>query len=207
VPFSRHRRSDALTPLADVAKAGGLTLTTRVWLERTVADVAFDSFAFGHDVLCAAPVDGFHPALERGRRADGVTLAVASLAWPSLPPVWIAAQSKRSDNHLDLDLGVADAEIGDSEFDSAFCLDVDDDALDVVKSILTADLCKEAMRFEQDHGPLIVVFDGAEAETHDDAAHRSAVFLAREVSNDEEFVETLAITIELVSRFRSTAPG
>ncbi len=156
-------------------------------------------------MLCAEPIDGVHPALERGRRADGVILAAASLAWPSLPPVWIAAQSKRSANHLDVDLNVPDTEIGNEQFDSAFYLDVDDEALDVVKSILNEDLCEWAVEFEEEHGPLIVVFDGAETESTDAAAHGSAVFLAREVSTDEEFVETLAITTELVSRFRSTA--
>lgn len=169
-----------------------------------MADVAFDSFAFGHDVLCASAVDGVHPALERGRRPDGLILAVGSMAWPSLPPVWIAAQSKRSANHLDLDLAVPDTEVGHERFDATFFLDVDHEALDVVKGVLTTELCDWAVQFDKEHGPLIVVFDGAEPESADEAAHGSAVFVAREVSTDEEFAATLAITTELVSRFHTS---
>ncbi len=127
------------------------------------------------------------------------------MAWPSLPPVWIAAQSKRCANHLDLDLDVPDTEVGHDRFDAAFFLDVDAEALEVVKGVLTRELCDWAVRFEEEHGPLIVVFDGAEPATGHEAAHGSAVFLAREVSTDDEFIATLAITTEMVSRFRTTA--
>ena len=132
-------------------------------------------------------------------------LAVGSMAWPSLPPVWIAVQSKRSANHLDLDLDVPGIEVGHEQFDDTFFLDVDDEALEIVKDILSEELCDWAVQLEEEHGPLTVVFDGAEPESTEEAAHGSAVFLAREVSNDDEFVATLAITTELVCRFRSAS--
>lgn len=128
------------------------------------------------------------------------------MAWPTLPPVWIAAQSKRSANHLDLDLDLPDPVVGHDRFDEAFFLDVDDEAFDLVQGILTKELCDWAVQLDEEHGPLIVVFDGAEPESGYEAAHGSAVFVAREVSNDDEFVATLAITTELVGRFR-TSPG
>lgn len=92
--------------------------------------MAFDAFVFGNDVLCDEPEEGaFRGALERGRRADGVTLAVGSLPWRPMPVPWIAAQSKRGANHLDLDR-LADASgsdtgsrlVGHTRFDETFDL-------------------------------------------------------------------------------------
>jgi hypothetical protein len=193
--------------LATIAGNSDLVLTTRTWMERTVADVAFDSFTFGHDILCTEPTDGEgRGALERGVRTDGITLAVGSMPWRSANVPWIAVQSKRGANHLELD-PLADASsdnngsclVGHARFDETFELDADDDAMDLVRSVLTDDLCDWAVDADDRYGPLTVVFDGPEEASNDAAAHGTVVFVAREVDDDDAFVETLAITIDLVT--------
>lgn len=201
MPFSRRRRQPGPTPLADLAKQTGLVLTTRTWLERTVADVAFDDFLFGHGVLCNEAEDGDRGALERGIRVDGVTLAVGSMPWRDMPVDWIAVQSKRGPDLLDLAREKSNEPIGHQRFDNRFVVDADE--IDVVRGVLTDELCDWAVDADDKYGPLIVLFDGAEDETHDDPAHGSAVFVAREVADDDEFVATLDITIELVTAIRS----
>lgn len=210
VPFSRRRSTGGPTPLSEIAQRSGLVLTTRSWLERTVANVAFDGFIFGHDVLCNEPDDGAaRGALERGRRTDGVTLAVGSLPWRPMPVPWIAVQSKRGENHLDLD-PLADASgadtgsrlVGHARFDETFDLDADDDGMERVREMLSDDLCDWAVAADGQYGPLIVVFDGAEPESHDAPEHGATVYVAREVSDDQAFVDTLAVTVELVNQLR-----
>ncbi len=188
-------------------------------MERSIADVAFDSFVFGHDLLCADSPDANRAALERGRRTDGVVLAVGSVEWSDLPPIWIAAQSKRGADHLGLRSdpptgGAADPAshveagglpmIGHARFDATFDLDADDDAMGIVRRVLTAELCDWAVDLDERHGPLVVIFDGAEPGGPDEAPHGSAVFVAREVSTDDAFVATLGITTALVDKFRVT---
>ncbi len=172
--------------------------------------MAFDGFIFGHDVLCNDPKSGAdRGALERGRRADGVTLAVGSLPWRPMPVPWIAVQSKRGENYLDLDR-IADASgsdsgsrlVGHSRFDETFDLDADDDGMDRVRELLTDEVCDWAVAADEQYGPLVVVFDGAEPESHDSPEHGATVYLARKVDDDDAFVNTLAVTVELVSQFR-----
>lgn len=193
--------------MADIAGKSDLVLTTRTWMERSVVDVAFDSFVFGYDVLCTEPGEGEdRGALERGTRSDGITLAVGSMPWRSTAVPWIAAQSKRGDNHLELD-ALADASsdntgsrlVGHTRFDEVFDLDADDDAMDLVRTVLTDELCDWAVEADKRYGPLTVVFDGPEAESNESADHGTAVFVAREVGDDDAFVETMAITIDLVT--------
>ena len=176
-------------------------------MKRSVANVAFDSFVFGHDVLCTEPGEGKDSgALERGTRADGITLAVGSMPWRSMAVPWIAVQSKRGRNHLDLD-ALADASsdntgsrlVGHARFDDVFDLDADDGAMDLVRSVLTDELCAWALEADERYGPLTVVFDGPEADSQDSAGHGTTVFVAREVGDDDAFIETMAITIDLVT--------
>jgi hypothetical protein len=177
--------------------------------------VAFDGFIFGHDVVCDEPDEGAErSALERGWRADGVTLAVGSLPWRTMPVPWIAVQSKRGANHLDLD-AIADASgsdsgsrlVGHTRFDETFDLDADDDGMDRVRELLTDEVCDWAVAADEQYGPLTVVSDGAEPESHDAVEHDAMVYVAREVDNDDAFVNTLAITTELVSQFRHALEG
>ncbi len=200
--------------MADIAGKSDLVLTTRTWMERTVANVAFDSFIFGHDLLCTEPSEGEdRGALERGTRPDGVTLAVGSMPWRATNVPWIAVQSKRGGNHLELD-ALADASsanlgsrlVGHARFDEVFDLDADDDAMELVRSVLTDELCDWAVDADNRHGPLTVVFDGPDDESSNSAEHETAVFVAREVDDDDDaFVETMAVTIDLVTELlRST---
>jgi hypothetical protein len=201
MPFSRRRRHAGPTPLAELAQQTGLELTTRTWLERTVADVAFDDFVFGRDVLCNEAADGSLGALERGIRADGVMIAIGSMEWREMPIDWIGVQSKRGADHLDLARDRSAEPVGHQRFDDRFVVDADD--IEVVRDVLTDDLCDWAVDADDEHGPLIVLFDGAEDETDDDPGHGSAVFVAREVADDSALVATLDITIELVTGLRS----
>ncbi len=210
VPLSRRPVTAGPTPLGEIAQQTGLILATRSWLERTVANVAFDGFIFGQDVLCNEPDEGAdRGALERGWRADGVTLAVGSLPWRPMPVTWIAVQSKRGANHLDLDR-IADASgsdsgsrlVGHERFDETFDLDADDDGMDRVWELLTDEVCDWAVAADEQYGPLTVVFDGAEPKSHDALEHGATVYVAREVDNNDAFVNTLAVTVELVSQLR-----
>lgn len=67
--------------------------------------------------------------------------------------------------------------------------------------MLNDEVCTWAVAADEEYGPLIVVFDGAEAESSDALAHGATVYVAREVSNDQD-VDTLAITVELVNQLR-----
>jgi len=201
-----------LSPLLEIAEQTGLVLATRTWLERTVADVAFDAFRFGHDVLCNEPAEGHvRGALERGQNADGVVLAVGSIPWRPMPVPWIAIQSNRGANHLDLD-SVADSSgtdtgsrlVGHTRFDETFSVDADDDGMDRVRALLSADVCDWAVAADERHGPLIVVFDGPEAASNEALEHDATVYVAREVDNDAAFVDTLTITLDLVEQLRTT---
>lgn len=176
-------------------------------MERTVADVAFDSFSFGHDVLCTDPMDsGARGALERGFHSDGTVLAVGSMPWTSVNVPWIAVQSKRGPNNLDLDQ-LADASsdnngsylVGHDRFDATFDLDADDDSMDLVRSVLSDELCAWAVAADERDGPLTVIFDGPEADSIDAVGHGTTVFVAREVGSDDAFVETMSIAVDLVT--------
>lgn len=182
-------------------------LATRTWMERTIADVAFDAFAFGHDVLCDEPDEnGLRVALERGWRADGVVLAVGSMQFGATPIPWVAAQSKLGGNHLDLDLDHPHDGarcVGLPLFDERFDLDVDIGSMEIVRTVVTDEVADWIVDADDQHGPLIVIFDGAEAEADDHLQHGSAVFLAREVADDDAFVATLALTRRLLEGFRA----
>jgi hypothetical protein len=190
--------------LADIAGKSDLVLSTRTWMERSVANVAFDSFVFGHDVLCTEPIEGEdRGALERGTRSDGITLAVGSMPWRSATVPWIAAQSKRGANYLELDASsdnTGSRLVGHAQFDEVFDLDADDGGLDLVRSVLTDELCGWAVAADERYGPLTLVFEGPETDTNESATHDTAVFVAREVGDDDAFVETMAITIDLVTQ-------
>jgi hypothetical protein len=192
------------TPLADIAGQSDLVLTSRTSMERSVANVAFDSFIFGPEVLRTEPGEGdVRGGLERGTRFDGITLAVGSMPWNAADVPWIAVQSKRGGNHLELD-PLADASsdntgsnvVGHARFDEVFDLDADDDAMDLVRSVLTDELCEWAVDADERYGPLTVVFDGPEDGSGE---HGTTVFVEREVRDDDAFVETRAITIDLVT--------
>ncbi|NND75670.1 MAG: hypothetical protein HKN44_11755 [Ilumatobacter sp.] len=155
---------------------------------RTVADVAFDDFVVESDAL-----DVKGSLLERGADAEGRVLAAASVDWPEMPVSWTALQSRSSDDHLVLGDDVEP--VGNRRFDSTFAVDTDD--VEGFTHRFAAPLLEWMADFDDEHGPLTIIFDSTIDGDRRRGPEVSAIFVARLVADDAEFIATakLAATV------------
>ena len=193
------------TPLGRIAVAADLRHAPRRAFDRVADEVAFDAFVFEHDLLVD---DSAHPGggldvrsvrLERGERADGLLLAVASTEVADVGLDWVAIQSRRGDDLLGLDTDddtdadtADDVVLGTDSFDTRFRLDVDDESLDEARAVLTEAWCGRLAELDDESGPLAVVI-----ETSDDGTSRMLVGRIVDVADDEAFVETIDLVVRL----------
>jgi len=181
-------------------------------LPRLVTSVAFDQFVFDERGITSA--DG--ASLVRGTGADGTVIAVGSMPWPGMPIEWVAVQSRRSTDLLGL-AGDEMPPVGHRTFDERFAIDADDVSL--FRKLFRTSLRDWLVDFDDDHGPLIVIFDGTADETGghrrratdppiddnapDDPSLVPTVFVARIVSDEDAIAPTLDLTGELTARVRA----
>lgn len=125
-------------------------------IPRLVESVAFDQFVFDERALTRQ--DG--GAVVRGTDATGTVLAVGSMPWPDMPVEWTALQSRRAQDLLGLE-GDEMEPVGHNVFDDAFSVDADD--VSTFRRLFRTSLREWLVRFDEEHGPLIVLFDGPDA--------------------------------------------
>jgi hypothetical protein len=182
-------------------------------MPRLVTAVAFDQFVF--DDKGVTKTGG--SSLVRGTGSAGTAIAVGSVPWPGMPIEWIALQSRRATDLLGLAGDEMDA-VGHNRFDDRFAVDADD--VSRFRMLFRTSLRDWLVDFDDTHGPLIVIFDGAaepaesaprrratdakDARNADDASLVPTVFLAREVVDDNAVVATLGLTEELTEHIRAS---
>jgi hypothetical protein len=194
VSFFRRSGQAGEGGLADLAPPEGYSLEATITVGRSIAAVAFDEFIFEPLALI-----GNRSMLERGTSNSGTILAVGSVPWPQMPIEWIALQPRGAPNHLAVDEEMEP--VGHREFDEAFVIDADDASL--FRRRFRTSLRNWMVDFNADYGPLTIIFDGQPAEHAGSDEHPSAIFVAREVDNNDALLETLEIARILASHVRS----
>ncbi len=180
-------------------------------LMRVVKAVAFDQYVI--DARGLQRGDG--AVVLRGTGSDGTVLAVAAVPWPEMPVDWVAMQSRRAPDLLGL-AGDEMEPVGHRNFDDRFAVDADD--VSEFRRVFRTSLRDWFVSFDDDHGPLVVVFEAPEPAVP--VPRRRAtdpppedppddddplVFLARLVTDDDAVVETLTVASELVEHVRANA--
>ncbi len=181
-------------------------------MPRIVSDVAFDQFVFDDRGL----TDRSGATVVRGSNPDGTVLAVGSMPWPDLPVGWVALQSRRAPDLLAL-AGDEMEPVGHRNFDDRFAVDADDVSL--FRKRFRTSLRDWLVEFDDEHGPLIVIFDGADADGAETPRRRATdpaedapvaercVFVARIVNDDPAAIATLDVTRELAEHVRAAMPS
>ena len=155
----------------------------------SITSVAFDAYVF-------EPVhsrDGVH--LERGEDANGNVLAVGAAKLQTQLGGWIAFQSRRAPNLLN----VAEQShvVGHEGFDDAFIIDTDD--ISLVRDRFAVSLCEQLVEIDIAAGPLIIIFDPGQ-----DDSRLTTLFVAREARNDEVVAVTINVTLRVLKAFNGS---
>ena len=152
----------------------------------SITSVAFDSYAFE----AVHSRDGVR--LERGEDANGNVLAVGAASLQHHLGGWIALQSRRAPNLLNLVEQVRPS--GHRPFDDAFIVDTDD--LNLSRDGFTTSFREQLVDIDASSGPLIIIFDPGQ-----DDPPQNTLFVAREAGNDEVVAVTINVTLRVLQAF------
>jgi hypothetical protein len=154
-----------------------------------ITSVAFDAYVF-------EPVhsrDGIR--LERGEDTNGNVLAVCAAKLQTHFGGWIAFQSRRAPNLLDV-VEQSHA-VGHEGFDDAFIIDTDD--ISLVRDRFSVSLCEQLVEIDIAAGPLIIIFDPGQ-----DDSRPTTLFVEREARNDEVVAVTINVTLRVLTAFNAS---
>jgi len=155
----------------------------------SITSVAFDSYAF-------EPVhsrDGIR--LERGEDVNGNVLAVGAASLQHHLGGWIALQSRRAPNLLNLVEQVRPS--GHKAFNDAFIVDTDD--LNLIRDGFTTSFREQLVDIDASSGPLIIIFDPGQ-----DDLPQTTLFVAREAGNDEVVAATMNVALRVLEAFTTS---
>lgn len=175
------------TDLAALARRVDATLVPRT-SRRSVDDVAFDDFAFETHAL----VVDRGTVLERGVDATGRVLAAAAVEWAAMPFGWTALQSRRGADLLGLDGGEP---LGVARFDDAFALDAEQ--VETFREFVAPALLDWLVWLDDQSGPLVIVFDGVTDADRLRDPDVPAIYVARLVKGDDDFLATARLATRL----------
>lgn len=173
-----------------LATRHGLALGRPSPAVRTIHHVGFDGFSFDDQVIRRP--DG--AAVQRGVGSDGTMLAVGAMRWPDMPIDWLALSSRRSPDLLALDDSDSPA-VGNDRVNERFRVDTDDEG--TAQRLLDAPVCRWLIATDDGFGPIHVVLDGPDAEE----PHVPTIYVAREVVDDQELVDTLDLAVAALHEF------
>jgi hypothetical protein len=152
----------------------------------SITSVAFDAYVFES----VHSRDGVR--LERGEDANGNVLAVGAAKLQTHLGRWIAFQSRRAPNLLDV-VEQSHA-VGHKGFDDAFIIDTND--MSLVRDKFAVSLCEQLVEIDIAAGPLILIFDPGQ-----DDSRLTTLFVAREAKNDEVVAVTINVTLRVLKAF------
>lgn len=155
----------------------------------SVASVAFDTYVFE----TVHTRDGIR--LERGEDVNGNVLAVGAVGLRVHLGGWIAFQSRRAPNLLDVVEPVHP--VGDKVFDDAFLVDTND--INVVRDVFRTSLREQLADIDASAGPLILIFDPGQADPP-----LTTLFVARAARNDEVVAVTINTTERVLKAFAAS---
>jgi len=133
--------------------------------------------------------------LERGEDVNGNVLAVGAAALRTHLGGWIAFQSRRAPDLLDVAEQARPA--GQTAFDDAFIIDTDN--LGLFDNGFTTSLRQRLVDIDASAGPLIILFDPGQADFP-----QTTLFVAREARNDEVVAVTINVTLRVLEAFTAS---